>query len=145
MKLFLASLLIFQSQALTNSSSDYVSARLDGRLDDFTDIFPDDVECTLANGNVLNAGKNWGNIHNRTKNLAGAFVVRIIKILLLLKRRESRNLMTSQLLFQPLLYKYCETLSFNLALNLHHSSSFKLNRFFSGKKKTNFKNRFKRV
>ena len=58
MKLFLANLLIFQSQALTNSSSDYVSARMDARLDDFTDIFPDDVECTLSNGNVLNAGKN---------------------------------------------------------------------------------------
>jgi len=58
MKLFLANLLIFQSQALTNSSSDYVSARMDARLDDFTDIFPDDVECTLSNGNVLNAA-DW--------------------------------------------------------------------------------------
>ena len=106
MKLFLANLLIFQSQALTNSSSDYVSPRLDGRLDDFTDIFPDDVECTLANGNVLNAGKNWGLIHkmfNRTKNLAGAFVVRIIKILLLLIRRESRIFIPSQLLYQPVI------------------------------------------
>jgi hypothetical protein len=116
MKLFLANLLIFQSQAFTNSSSDYVSARMNGRLDDFTDIFPDDVECTLANGNVLNAGKNRGNIHklfNRTKNLRSAFVVRIIKILLLLMRRECRNLIPSQLLFQTviLMTNYCETLS----------------------------------
>ena len=61
MKLFLANLLFFQSEAFKNSSSDYVLARMDGRLDDFTDIFPDDVECTLANGNVLNAGKNTKN------------------------------------------------------------------------------------
>ena len=102
MKLFLANLLIFQSQALTNSSSDYVSARMDARLDDFTDIFPDDVECTLSNGNVLNAGKNWGKFTICSIE-PSAFVVRIIKILLLLMQRESRiMLILSTVILQKL-------------------------------------------
>ena len=54
MKLFITNVLFLQTQArqFTNSSS-----LMQSRVDDFTDIFPDDVQCELSNGNVLNAGE----------------------------------------------------------------------------------------